>query len=230
MLYRRDVLDEVGGFSAEFSCEDIEITFRVHERLLRANRDYRIVALPDEVATTEGPAGLHSLVSQRMRWQRVTLETIWHYRRMIGNPRYKTVGLVGMPFFLVSEALAPIFEIVGTGTVGMAVALGVFEWQSLVAFLGVMSFANALLATAGVWLEDASSRSYSPRDLARLLALGPLELVAYRPILAWARVKGTIGFLRGQRTWDKFDRNDREAPYGGNPLISNLPTSTSSVA
>jgi poly-beta-1,6-N-acetyl-D-glucosamine synthase len=212
MIYRRDVLHEVGGFSPEFSCEDIEVTFRVHEQLLRAGRDYRIVALPDNVATTEGPASLRSLVSQRTRWQRVTLETVWHYRRMIGNPRYKAVGLIGTPFFLVSEALAPLFELAGAASLTGAVVLGVFQWQALVVFVVLITFANALLTTAGVWLEDAANRSYSPRDLTWLLLLGPCELIIYRPIIAWSRLKGTIGFLRGDRGWDKFDRNDREPP------------------
>jgi cellulose synthase/poly-beta-1,6-N-acetylglucosamine synthase-like glycosyltransferase len=209
MLYRRDLVDEVGGFSPEFSCEDIEITFRIHEFLLRTGRDYRIVALPDKVATTEGPASPRALVSQRARWQRVTLETIWHYRRMIGNPRYKSVGLVGAPIFLLSEALAPVFEVMGTITVVLAVALGVFDWRECAVLLGLITFANALLATAGIWLEDASSRDYRVRDLARLVALGPLELLAYRPILVWARLRGTFGFLRRERAWGKFDRNDR---------------------
>jgi biofilm PGA synthesis N-glycosyltransferase PgaC len=212
MIYRRDVLEDVGGFSPNFSCEDLEITFRVHEHLLRTGRDYRVVALPDEVATTEGPANLRNLVSQRVRWQRVTLETIWHYRRMIGHPRYKAVGLVGAPFFLVSEALAPLFELLGTVSVVLAVVLGAFEWETFVSFVAVISLANAVLASAGVWLEDVTSRSYGPADLTRLLVLGPIELVAYRPVLAWARVKGTIGFLRGERGWGKFERNDRPTP------------------
>jgi poly-beta-1,6-N-acetyl-D-glucosamine synthase len=211
MLYRRDVLDEVGGFSRDFSCEDIEVTFRVHEHLLRDQRDYCIVALPDKVATTEGPAGLHGLVSQRTRWQRVTLETIWHYRRMLGNPRYKAVGLVGTPFFLLSEALAPLLELAGVVSLTAALLLGLFHWQPFVVFLLLMSFANALLTTAGVWLEDAFNRAYRPRELALLILLGPLELVVYRPIMAWARLKGTIGFLRRDRGWAKFERNDRQA-------------------
>ncbi len=212
MLYRRDLLEEVGGFSPDFSCEDIEVTFRVHEHQLRTGRDYRIVALPDKVATTEGPASLRSLVSQRTRWQRVTLETVWHYRRMIGNPRYKTVGLIGTPFFLLSEGLAPLFELAGVVSLTMAIVLGLFQWQALVGFLVLITFANALLTSAGVWLEDAANRSYSPRELTRLLLLGPCELIIYRPILAWSRLKGTIGFLRGERGWAKFDRNHREHP------------------
>jgi hypothetical protein len=138
---------------------------------------------------------------------------------MIGNPRYKSVGIVGTPFFLLSEALAPVFEVIGTMTVVLAVALGVFDWQECAAFLGLITFANALLATAGIWLEDASSRDYRVRDIVRLVALGPLELLAYRPILAWARVRGTIGFLRRERAWGKFDRNDRDTTGTVSPVV-----------
>jgi cellulose synthase/poly-beta-1,6-N-acetylglucosamine synthase-like glycosyltransferase len=212
MVYRRDVLHEVAGFSRDFSCEDIEVTFRVHEHLLRTGRDYRIVALPDKVATTEGPDRLRALVRQRTRWQRVTLETIWHYRRMLANPRYKTVGLLGTPFFLLSEAVAPLLEVAGAATLTGAIVLGVFDWRPWAVFLLLMTFANGLLTSAGVWLEDAFSRSYRPKDLAVLLLLGPLELLVYRPVMAWARLKGTIGFLRHDRNWGEIDRNNRTRP------------------
>ena len=53
-IWRRDVLEEVGGYSRTFTCEDIELTFRVHEKFLREGRDYEIHCLPDNVGTTEG--------------------------------------------------------------------------------------------------------------------------------------------------------------------------------
>jgi ribosomal protein L20A (L18A) len=37
----------------------------------------------------------------------------------------------------------------------------------------------------------------------------PLELLLYRPIMGWARVKGTWRFLRGDKGWHKFERNVR---------------------
>src|SRR3712207_687365 len=37
-IYRRDVLIELGGFSKDFTCEDIEMTFRVHEFMRREGR------------------------------------------------------------------------------------------------------------------------------------------------------------------------------------------------
>ena len=44
---------------------------------------------------------------------------------------------------------------------------------------------------------------------ASLVALGPLEIIAYRPWLTWARLVGVWGFLRGDKGWHKFARNAR---------------------
>jgi poly-beta-1,6-N-acetyl-D-glucosamine synthase len=62
-----------------------------------------------------------------------------------------------------------------------------------------------------VLMEDRTTRSYRIRDLLRLQLIAPLDLVLYRPLHVWARVRGTIDFLRGRRDWDKFERNRRPA-------------------
>lgn len=45
-IWRRDVLEDVGGYSTACTCEDIELTFRVHQQLLDEGRDYEILCLP----------------------------------------------------------------------------------------------------------------------------------------------------------------------------------------
>jgi poly-beta-1,6-N-acetyl-D-glucosamine synthase len=210
-IWRRDVLEEVGGYSPSFTCEDIELTFRVHERFLREGRDYRIHCLPDSIGVTEGPDSVAKLVSQRERWQRVINETVLHYRRMWFNPRYRTVGLVGAPFYLLTEVLSPAIEIVALAALVLSVALGVFEPAAFLVMLGAMAFTNAALTACAILLDDLQSRLYRKRDLARLLLYAPLDLVLYRPIIFWARMKGSWRFLRGDKGWYKFERNVRAA-------------------
>ncbi len=208
-LWRRDVVEEVGGLSKDFSCEDIELTFRVHEHMRRTNTPYKILSIPEMVARTEAPGRIKALVSQRTRWQRVTLETFWHYRKMILNPRYGFVGLVGIPVMLLSEALGLVFELVGFATLVAGMVMGIFSWQAYIIFFTSMSFGLAVLTSAAILMEDISTRAYRLRHLVRLLALGPLELFFYRPILMWSRYRGAIGFFRNDKGWDKFDRNER---------------------
>jgi cellulose synthase/poly-beta-1,6-N-acetylglucosamine synthase-like glycosyltransferase len=211
-IWRRDVLEEVGGYATGFTCEDIELTFRVHERFLREGRDYEIHCLPDNVGTTEGPDTVRKLVSQRERWQRVIDETVWHYRRMWFNPRYRSVGLVGAPFYLVTEVLAPVVELLALVSLPVAIALGVFEPVVFAVVLASIAFTNAALTACAILLDDLQSRTYRRRDLVRLLLLAPLDLVLYRPFVVWARLKGSWRFLRGDKAWHKFERNARTAP------------------
>ena len=42
--------------------------------------------------------------------------------------------------------------------------------------------------------------------------LGVFEYVAYRPIIFLARWRGVTGFIRGDKSWQKFERN----PNGSN--------------
>jgi cellulose synthase/poly-beta-1,6-N-acetylglucosamine synthase-like glycosyltransferase len=208
-MWRRDVVVEVGGFSPKFTCEDIEMTFRVHERMLREKRPYRIVSLPNLVAQTEGPSKISRLVSQRARWQRVTLETIWEYRRMFLRPSYRKVGMLGVPYYALFECLAPLFQVVSLVTLLLAIVFGVLGWQSYLAFLGLMAFGTALPTTLAVALHDRGYRDYRIRDLVRMILLGPLDLFLYRPILMWAGLVGVWEWMRGDKRWNKFDRNHR---------------------
>ena len=208
-IWRRDVLEEVGGYSRTFTCEDIEITFRVHEKYLREGRDYAILCLTDNVATTEGPDTVRKLVSQRERWQRVIDETVWHYRRMWFNRKYKSVGLVGTPFYLLTEVLAPAFELLGLVALAGAIALGLFQPLTFVAMVAAIAFVNAALTASAIYFEDMQSRSYRKRDLLALLLYTPLDFIVYRPIILWSRLKGSWGFLRGDKSWHKFERNVR---------------------
>jgi poly-beta-1,6-N-acetyl-D-glucosamine synthase len=208
-IWRRDVLEELGGYSLGFTCEDIELTFRAHERFLRDKSKYAVLSLPDSIGTTEGPDTVAKLVSQRERWQRVIDETVWHYRHMWFNPRYKTVGLIGAPFYLLTEALAPLFEILAIVSLVTAVVLGIFDVSTFLIVLGALTFTTAALTAWAVLLDDLQSRMYRIRDLAWLLALAPLDLLLYRPIIFWARFKGTWRFLRGDKSWERFKRNPR---------------------
>ena len=208
-IWRRDLLEEIGGYSRGFTCEDIELTFRAHEHLLHSGKRYAVLSLPDNIGTTEAPDTIPKLVSQRERWQRVINETVWHYRRMWFNPRYRSVGLAGVPFYLVTEVLAPLVEVLALVSLPVAFALGVLDVASFLIVVGAVAFFTAALTAIAILLDDVHSRMYRPRDLAWLLLLAPFDLVLYRPFIFWARFKGTWGFLRGDKSWERFERNVR---------------------
>jgi cellulose synthase/poly-beta-1,6-N-acetylglucosamine synthase-like glycosyltransferase len=187
----------------------------MHERLRRAGRPFRIVALPDSVGRTEGPDTIASLVSQRARWQRVITETVWHYRGMLFNPRYGSVGLVGAPYYLLVEVLAPLFQVLSVVVLPLAWWAGVLDLREFALFAVTVACANGLLTNVALLLYNGGPRSYPAGDLVRLMVLGLMDLVAYRPILIFAQAKGTLDFLRGDKSWNKFERNARDRQSSG---------------
>lgn len=210
-IWRRDVVLEAGGFSPDFTCEDIEFTFRVHQRFLREKRAYRVISLPFMVARTEGPDTLRALVRQRARWQRVVLETVWHFRGMLGRPTFRSVGLVGFPYYVLFEALAPLFQLLSLAAFVLAGWYRLLDWSVYLSLLGLVVFATSIPTTMAVHLYDVSYRDHRLRDLLWMMLLGPLDLLLYRPVLIYAGFKGTKDWLKGEKGWHKFERNTRRS-------------------
>jgi len=209
-IWRRDVLVELGGFDDSFTCEDIEMTFRVHEHSLRKRLGYQILSLPHMVAETEGPGTVQALVRQRSRWQRVLMECVWHYRFMLLRPRYRSVGMLGLPYLWLFEALAPLVQLTALFTLAVSIVFGLMSWPAYLALLGGMLFVTALPTTVAISIQDHAYRDYGRRDLLRLLLLAPLDFILFRPLIMLAGLRGYLDFLRGRKDWDKFERNPRK--------------------
>jgi len=110
---------------------------------------------------------------------------------------------------LLTEVLAPAFELLALISLPLAIALGVFSPTVFVLMCVAIAFANAALTACAILLDDLQSRIYRRGDLAWLLLLAPFDLVLYRPFIVWARLKGSWRFLRRDKTWHKFVRNAR---------------------
>ncbi len=116
--FRTATLREIGGFSGRSLVEDYEIIFRLHERLRLAGRDYKVEVVPGAVAYTESPDTVPSFVHQRTRWFAGFLQTLWEYRRLVGNPSMGALGLFMLPIKCV-DAILPIW-----GSLSLAVLIG----------------------------------------------------------------------------------------------------------
>lgn len=207
-IWRRDVLVELCGFASRFTCEDIELTFRAHESFRRHNKPYRILALGSIAGTTESPPTIRALLLQRARWQRVIVETVWAYRYMLFNPKYGSVGMVGVPYYVASEIAAPFFQALALAALAIAGVTGQLDARALQLLL-VLALGNGILSNVALILHDSHSRAYPIRDLVQLVWLGPFDLLLYRPLMFAAQTKGFIDFLRGVKDWHKHDRAAR---------------------
>jgi cellulose synthase/poly-beta-1,6-N-acetylglucosamine synthase-like glycosyltransferase len=212
-VWRRDILQAMGGFNCETSCEDIELTFRAHEYIAQHRAaGYRIVMLPYVAGWTEGPHLISSLIGQRNRWHRATVETVWKFRHMLFNPRYRAFGLVTMPYFFLYEVLGIFFEL---GSIAVTIAgflTGIFDLKLLLGFLVFMTLFQAFTSLLPLVAFQREQKLFRPVEFTYLALLSLIEFAAYRWIIVAARVTGTLDFFRGKHTYDGVPREKRHTP------------------
>lgn len=211
-VWRRDILYELGGYDPNFTCEDIELTFRAHDYTIRNKKDYMIVSLPDYVGWTEGPSTIMSLIIQRSRWQRVTDETIACYKHMLFNPRYKWLAFLTLPYFLSYEILGVMFELTSIGIIIWAYFAGILNITTFFAFVGLAVLTQALISVLVIFAFLRDQKLFRIRYSIYLLSLSFFELFLYRWIITIAKAKGTLDYLRGVKTFDQYKRYLKKKP------------------
>ena len=206
-MFRRRDLIAAGGYTEDTVGEDMELVTRMHRVLRENDRQYKIAFVPDPIAWTEVPDTLRVLRRQRDRWHRGLIDTLFRHRRMLFNPRYGSVGLLGMPYFFLFEFLGPVVEILGYGAFFIGLALGVLNLEFAIAFFLVAVGLGVLLSTAAVFLEELRLERY-PRwwDIAKLTLYGILENFGYRQINTLWRMIAIVSFLRRNNEWGSMER------------------------
>jgi cellulose synthase/poly-beta-1,6-N-acetylglucosamine synthase-like glycosyltransferase len=206
-VWRRDAILDVNGFSTDLGSQEVDVSFRIQEKYAREGQTGRVVALADLVGTTEASDSFGRLVRQRARWHRLVLETITRHRAMLFNPRFGLAGLVGMPYYLLAMIVTPAMKLVCAVSAIAAVLLGLLSGTDILRLVGILAFGHGILVAASIALQESGTRCYRLRELARLLLLGPLEIVLYRPAVLYASLMGTWSFFVGDRSCDTLERN-----------------------
>jgi cellulose synthase/poly-beta-1,6-N-acetylglucosamine synthase-like glycosyltransferase len=207
-LFRRDLVVEIGGLDAASLAEDAELVVTLQEHLRRARRPHRVVFVPEPVCWTEVPETVAVLGRQRKRWSHGLAQLLWKHRSMIGNPRYGTVGLLALPFFLLFELLGPLVELLGLVSVVLAAWLGILDGRTALVMVGLALAVGTLLSTTAVAVEEFTYHRYRRgRDLLALLAAGLVENLGYRQLHAWFRLRGLVAaLLRRTPAWTPMPR------------------------
>jgi len=214
-LWRKDIFIELGGMTTETTHEDIEFTFRLHKELRRRKTPYQIGFLPDPIVWTEVPNTWRSIFVQRRRWQRVVNEVAWRYRSMFFNPRYGTVGMLGMPYLVIFETLGPLIEILSYIIVAFAFIVGLLSLKLFLLFLLVSFGLTSITRIASVFVEQYSFRTYKLRNLPILFILAIFENFGYHQFISVARLLSYIDFFRGKKTWEKIPRRGFSSDFSG---------------
>ena len=211
-IFRRPVAVEVGGFSHNTVGEDLEMVMKIHRLLHDQAKEYRMRYVPEPVCWTEAPESWAMLGNQRRRWQRGSLETFFKHKRMLLNPRYGRIGMLGMPYSLIVDVLGPICELLGYVLIPLFWYVGFLNTPFLLAYTALVFMFGVFISTASLILEEMELRRFPrARDLLIVACVAVVENFGYRQINNFWRLQGWWQYLRKQQGWGAMTRTGFQA-------------------
>ena len=202
LLIKKSLFEEVGGSWPGAMTDDIEFTMRLNRHIHdRRRKDHqRLIFAPDAVCFTEIPEKFRQYASQRNRWQRGTMQAIFRNRGMIFNPRYGMTGLLGMPFFLIFEAMAAVVELSAWILMVVCLVLGIATGSEILIMLFLAYILGAFLSLSSVLLTESTRlRTASWRDFWRLILAILIDNLGFHQFHLLIRVVGTFQYFLGRR-------------------------------
>jgi cellulose synthase/poly-beta-1,6-N-acetylglucosamine synthase-like glycosyltransferase len=193
-MFRRAPLVEIGGYRHDTVGEDLEVVTRIHRRMREDKRPYRVAFVPEVVCWTDAPESWRGLRNQRARWEQGALETILEHRRMLFNPRYGRVGMIGMPLTVIEDVLGPPCELL--------YLMGVESGTIVLAFFSITVLFGTAISLGTLALEEMQlRRTPSARDLFMIGIAAVVENLGYRQANLAFRIYGMWRFYRKDNRW-----------------------------
>lgn len=206
-MFDRSVVVKCGGYDCDLVGEDMELIVRMRRFMSDNKQKYRVVYIPDPLCWTEVPSKLKILTRQRDRWNRGTMESLFKHFRLFFNPKYKSLGLMGHPYWFFFEWLAPIIEFFGIIYFIVIAIMGFSNWPFFFLLLSAVYLFAVSLSFWAVLYEELSFHRYKkPSEVFRMLINSFLEPLFFHPIILFSNLRGTFKFFTGEKAWGKMER------------------------
>ncbi len=203
MLHRESVVG-AGGFSTDTVTEDIDIIATLHTYMRGKGFKYRMVFTTDPVCWTEAPSSVKMLAPQRRRWQLGLVQTVMKHNEIIFDPRYRMLGMLGMPFHAYIEAIGCLVEAAGTIMIPFSFLVGAMPFSLFLLIMGLAVGYGTLFSMGSVLLEEATLRRYpKAKHLMILVWYSIIENFGYRQMITFFRAQGVIRYVTGLRAWER---------------------------
>lgn len=190
--WRREALLAAGGYSEDTMAEDADLTLTI-QRL-----GYGVVQENRAVAWTEAPMTIHSLAKQRLRWTFGNIQALRKHYKMILRPRYGMLGMVALPYALLSLVVPLLFMPLTVVVAGMSIAEG--NWQSVALFAAFVATVHMVISIIAVVMV---------REKAWHLLVVPVYRLIYEPLRAYLLYASLLRVIKGRVVgWNKLERTN----------------------
>ena len=188
--WRASAVKEAGGFPWEILADDAGLTLNLR------SLGYRVELDNDAISWTEAPMTMRTLAKQRVRWAFALLQAYRKHRRMIFNPRYGALGLVVLPYSIVSILIPLLFMPLVYIFLGLILASG--HWQPVALFALFVVGMQFITAAAGIAMV---------RESWWHLLMVPMYRLIYEPLRAYVLYKSIFLAIKGKAVgWARIVR------------------------
>ncbi|MBD3808407.1 MAG: glycosyltransferase family 2 protein [Epsilonproteobacteria bacterium] len=203
-IFKKEIVKKIGGYRHTIG-EDFDLVVRMVKYCFDKQIQHSIRFVPDIACWTQAPSDYASLLKQRNRWHRGLMETLYHNRKMIYNPKYKKIGLLAIPYFIFIEALSPVITFIGILSILILYVYNLINKDAIIVFF-LLEFAWGIIINIGSISLDffAKHRIKNIFDIYKLLALSFLEPFYYRPLIKAENLLASFNFLN--TSWGKIKR------------------------
>lgn len=170
-MYRRETVEELGGFDEETLTEDLEIAMRLR------HQGYDLGMSATAITFTEFPRRFMELMRQRVRWYRGLISNTWKYRGMMTREDRQLFGSFQMP----ANLLFPTIGLLAAGIMAYGIGQALFD---IILHLSAVGLSINLVP--------------SEIELQKLV-LG-LDLKIYFPLLVGLMLSGGLVYIAHQVT------------------------------
>src|ERR1700712_1684232 len=206
--WRREALDDVGGYPEDTLAEDQDLTIAIQPKKWKVAYD------EDAVAWTEAPESFRSLAKQRFRWSFGTLQCLWKHRKAMRKGKPGGLAYVGMPqawlFQIVFAVISPAIDLaLVVSIVGTTIRVQQHGWaQTQTDVLRMFFYWLAFSSIDVICGYVAYRRDLREKHFPAFLLLA--QRFVYRQLMYSVVIRAVSAALRGVGTgWGKLERSGR---------------------
>ena len=189
--WRKRAVVEAGGYASQPLAEDCDLPLSI-QRL-----GYQVRQDTEAVAWTEAPMTVRALARQRLRWTFGNLQAFRKHRGMMLRPRYGILGMIVLPYALLSVVVPLAFMPLTYIAAGLSIAAG--RWQNVALFAVFVAGVHLVISVVAVRMVGERLWHLLVVPVYRLIYEPLRGYVLYRSLVMAAKGKA-LGWYRPART------------------------------
>jgi len=186
-------VQEVGGYDPLNFAYDVDITMKLHG--LSGKYPVKLSFSSNAISWTKVPSTLKKFWTQRDRWQRGMLRSIFTNRRMLFNPRYGFTGMIVFPAYIMFDLLGPVIEFLAYILLILTLIFDVVSYRTLGWFILLAWGYIIIMTLASFYLNLITYSQYRKLSILRIIWLVTVEMFGFRQFRAACCFFGTLHYF-----------------------------------